>query len=674
MTIEPAENGTGAEIQRAETGRSSFGKALEMRVTLAPDLEKRLKENARRAYQEAIQALSIRERITVGEWAAKYRRIGQGGSPLSMHGAIEYDVDVMPWCAEPMEAAIDPTVTHLCLWFASGMGKTDGIVSNVIGYCVTESPRNIMALYPTDSARDKWSRDVLKRTIDATPILRRAMADKESRETGHSISYKAFPGGSIYATAAGSPSNLRGPRIGLAYAGEIDAMPVSVGKEGDPLNLLWRRCEGFEDAIKILEGTGTVKGKSRIEAAFNISDQRKWFIPCRKCGERFVLMFSHLDWPKGKPEKAVVLCPKCAVAHSDEQRMRIVRAGQWKATAPFSGVRGYWINGLNTTLPAEKGYRNKLHQISKEWLDIPKSANPRESLTVFVQTTLAQTIDPAPEAEARMDWEQLYERREDYIKPKQPIVLPEPVRVITGGIDLQANRVEIGIEGWARDEQWYGLEYIVEYGDPTNSETWDRVEKHLHRLYPHPSGAQVGVSLVFADRGKWPDAADKFALRPSLMGRIYTCKGASESGLPIIGKIRKTGRGQTYFRIGTDAAKDYIAGKLKIIKPENRETFPAGYQHFPETFPPEYFQQLTAERVTTKYERGQEVRKWLKENDSDRNEALDIRVYSLAAFRLRRWDWEGLEKSFANAKEKKPAAPKPEEEEEPGGFVGNWRR
>jgi phage terminase large subunit GpA-like protein len=55
-----------------------------------------------------------------------------------------------------------------------------------------------------------------------------------------------------------------------------------------------------------------------------------------------------------------------------------------------------------------------------------------------------------------------------------------------------------------------------------------------------------------------------------------------------------------------------------------------GYCHFPMIRDAEYFKQLTAEAVVTRFHKGRPIREW-KKRDSDRNEALDCRVYALAA-------------------------------------------
>ncbi|MET0163659.1 MAG: terminase gpA endonuclease subunit [Vicinamibacterales bacterium] len=77
------------------------------------------------------------------------------------------------------------------------------------------------------------------------------------------------------------------------------------------------------------------------------------------------------------------------------------------------------------------------------------------------------------------------------------------------------------------------------------------------------------------------------------------------------------------FLIGVDSAKELIYARLRIDKPG-----PA-YMHFPDTYHEDYFDQLSAERVVTKYHHGHARRIWVKMRP--RNEALDCRVLNVAA-------------------------------------------
>jgi phage terminase large subunit GpA-like protein len=371
------------------------------------------------------EAGEVREDLTPSEWAQRYRMIAQGASPLSQAGSIRYDVSRMPWCKEPMDAAIDPEVQVTVLWFASGMAKTE-IAVNVMGYKSHWSPTNQFIVYPKDESARKFSRDVLQRSlIEASPDIQAIFVEAKSREVGNTIAYKRFEGGSLYVTAAGSASNFRGPRAGLVYCDEIDGYPKSAGQEGDPVQLAFKRAEGFEEAIKLLSGTATMKNHSAIEKWFEQSDKQMWFVPCRRCGQTQVLMWRRrnsldvlqatVDWPrqgKFRHEKAVILCGRCAAAHDDAQRVRMIMEGGWKPTAPFTGIRGYWLNGINSTLPAEKGFKSKLHQFAVDAHRAKNSQEPRETLRVWVNTFLAETFQE--EQDTKMEWQVLHSRREEY--------------------------------------------------------------------------------------------------------------------------------------------------------------------------------------------------------------------------------------------------------------------
>lgn len=116
------------------------------------------------------------------------------------------------------------------------------------------------------------------------------------------------------------------------------------------------------------------------------------------------------------------------------------------------------------------------------------------------------------------------------------------------------------------------------------------------------------------------------------------------------------------FTVGVDEAKKLIYGRLRISEPG------AGYCHFPKSYGEEFFAQLTAEKVVTRFAKGFPKREWVKTRA--RNEALDIRVYALAALYLLNPVWEFLKRE-PKEKEIPNAAIQPRRKK--GGFVKNWQ-
>jgi len=81
---------------------------------------------------------------------------------------------------------------------------------------------------------------------------------------------------------------------------------------------------------------------------------------------------------------------------------------------------------------------------------------------------------------------------------------------------------------------------------------------------------------------------------------------------------------QSVYLVGVDAAKEVLYARLKRTEPG------PGFCHFPKGREAEWFRQLTAESLATRYVKGRPVREWRKA-PGDRNEALDCRVYAAAA-------------------------------------------
>ena len=76
--------------------------------------------------------------------------------------------------------------------------------------------------------------------------------------------------------------------------------------------------------------------------------------------------------------------------------------------------------------------------------------------------------------------------------------------------------------------------------------------------------------------------------------------------------------------VGTDTAKSVIYGRFGIESGE-----PASI-HFSQDLPEEFYEQITAEKLITRYSKGHPVQEWIKPSHR-RNEVLDCTVYALAA-------------------------------------------
>ena len=73
--------------------------------------------------------------------------------------------------------------------------------------------------------------------------------------------------------------------------------------------------------------TPKITGQSRIEAAFEESDQRRYWVPCPFCREFQVLKFTSCGGPKESPSEAVYVCEHCGVSDPESSETQDARPG-----------------------------------------------------------------------------------------------------------------------------------------------------------------------------------------------------------------------------------------------------------------------------------------------------------------------------------------------------------
>jgi phage terminase large subunit GpA-like protein len=141
------------------------------------------------------------------------------------------------------------------------------------------------------------------------------------------------------------------------------------------------------------------------------------------------------------------------------------------------------------------------------------------------------------------------------------------------------------------------------------------------------------IESVGVDSGGHNTQAVYHYCRSHAHAHVLALKGSSQPNRPVIGKpsaVDVNWRGKTQPRslklwlVGVDTAKHLIYGRLRMHQPG------PGYIHLPEALKAgDEFEQLTAERLATKYIKGHAKLEWFKPAGK-RNEALDCAVYAYA--------------------------------------------
>jgi phage terminase large subunit GpA-like protein len=552
-----------------------------------------------------------------------------------------------------MDAISDQRLRDIVVMAGAQVGKTEMLL-NVIGFHIHHDPSPILLVQPTLEMAQAFSKDRLAPMLRDTPALRGSVKDPRSRDANNTTTHKVFTGGHISLVGSNSAAGLASRPIRVVLCDEVDRYPPSAGSEGSPILLARKRSATFHNRKMVMVSTPTNKGASMIESQYEESDKRQYFVPCEDCGTVQTLKWSNVKWEKDKPETAYYACEACGSVWDDAKRNRSVRKGEWVATADFTGVAGFHINGLYSPW-------TMLADAVRDFLIAKKAP---DTLRVFVNTFLAETWEDQGETVGDIRFE---DREEEF-----GASIPDDIVVITAGIDVQDDRLELELIGWGRDEESWSLDYKTLYGDPSTPHLWNDLDNILKASYTTESGRQLGIRAACVDSGGHYTQAVYNFVRPREGRRIFAIKGMAGEQRPLVGRPSKNNIGKIkLFTVGTFPIKELIFSRLKI------QSSGAGYCHFPAGRSDEYYQQLAnSEKIVTKYQKGFPRREFVKTRT--RNEALDCRVYAYAALCILSLNINAVADRVVNAPEPdtepQPQQPNPlARRPRQGGFVNSWR-
>jgi phage terminase large subunit GpA-like protein len=608
--------------------------------------------------------------LTVSVWADKHRR-------LSSKASAEpgpWRTNRTPYLREPMDClSTTSTVQRVVMMFAAQTGKTES-GSNWLGYVIAHAPGPMLLVQPTVEMAKRLSKQRLESLISETPVLTEKIAPARARDSGNTMFAKEFPGGMMLLTGANSATGLRSTPCRYIFMDEIDAFPADVDGEGDPVSLAEKRATTFARRKILLTSTPTVKDFSRIEAEYERSDQRRFFVPCPSCGAMQWLKWLQLKWEKNDPSTAVYECEHCHERFAEIHKPAMLRQGEWRATAPSDGkTAGFQLSGLYSPL----GWLSWADMVD----DFLRAKADAPMLKSFVNTRLAETWEE--DFASKVSASALLERCEAYPQGR----LPEGVLAVTIGVDVQGgggsagDRIAVSVWGWGRGEEGWLIDHQEIAGDPCQAEVWKQLDLLVLHEWEHAGGGKLRAEVTCVDSGGHATAeVYQYARERQAVG-VIAIKGQSQRGKPPIGKPGKVdinAKGQTLKRgaqvwpVGSDTIKTTLFGRLK------HNDLGDGYLHFHAQTGGEYFEQLTAEKQALRYVKGFPVREWVKK-PSARNEALDCLVYAYAGLnRLysrydRRTIWDQLETRLekGGAAARKPRL-RSDGAAQRSAFISNW--
>lgn len=601
---------------------------------------------------------------------------------------------ITPFLRAVLDDLADPAVHEVDAQKSSQIGWTDGVVVNWMGHTIDEDPAPMMALFPADKKGREFNAEKFEPAVEATPALAAKLVTK-SRARENRQDYKEFAGGYLKFVGSNSPSNVKSSTAKNLVVEEPDDCNLNIKGQGDSITMLEERGKRFPGSKLLCGGTPSIAGVSAIAARMELTDKRRWMVPCHHCRESAAMAWENVRWSKDParshpvygdhlPETARYACPACGAEWTDAERVANVVAGDWKATAEFRGKRGYYFNELMSTFPGSdlaalvEKYLAAEHAITAEG-DFSKKI-------VFWNQTLGL---PWEHKGTVTDAKELEHRLEDY--PEW--FVPWGGLILTVGVDVQDDRLAATVIAWGEGEESWLIWAGEFYGNVLEQAVWDELDSAVvFRKYRHVGGAEMAVSAVSVDTsdGGTADAGYAYARRANRRfgkARVMPIKGSTVESAEIfrapkqldVTSTHKAAKfGLKIYMVGVSRAKDLIlgaeqdSGRINLRDANGQTGRGTGRMHWYRGVRADYFEQLTAEvkAPARDLRRGSNrLRKVWQRKAGKRNEFLDCNVYALHSARALRIDtftgstWNEIKRRLFQGSLFGPKVEEPEEAE-----------
>jgi len=543
-------------------------------------------------------------------------------------------------------------IQHTRVMKAAQTGLT-AVAEGVIVYWMDVMPTQILYGTATGELLEKWATNRLEAAIISCGVHEKIFAqtsqttadgNKMSRRSGNKTLSKEFVGGNLNMTTLRSAAGMRSDSVRVVVADEVDGVPklLTTG-EGYFMKVLEGRMKAWNERKKFLAfSTPTTFERSVIYQEYLIGDQRKFHVPCPRCGA-----YQEIEWGnegtthgmKGEKKAGILdnvyyVCAHCREPIKQEEKRFLLQNGKWEphSRAEKRYFRSYHIPGMLSPVGMLTWF--EMYEDYINALDDP------DAMRAFVNIGLGL---PYKEQGERPKLENVISLRGGYKAGE----VPYGVLFITMGVDVQQGskrkgrkgaRLEYEICGHGANFRTWQIKYGTIEGDIDNigSGAWDELTEMINGedliFYRKEDGFQFRVDIIGIDSGDGNYMGTVYDYCRGVSG-VYPVKGfksikqrTGEKGdemtrdnLKRFRAARMSKHDVVLYEFATNHYKHHIYKNLKLTRNMTGDQ-KSGFCDFPADTPKEYFKMLTSEelREDGSFHAG-----------SRRNEAMDCRVYNL---------------------------------------------
>lgn len=565
-----------------------------------------------------------------------------------------------PFIKEPLECYRERGVKQCTFMVATQTFKTLCNMIGVLWYCDHEAGRIIWPWDNETNAR-RFSKERWQRIINESPGLAHLLpADRNSFNNLEQRLGEC----TMRLMGSHSPGNIASEPADLVVAEEVDKMAEQGEKETDAISNVKSRGKSRSRRRQFYASSPTTEW-GLINQGYLEGDQRVYHMPCAHCGAMIAFEWENCKWdPEAKnpatnewdmdrvQRTAVYHCQRCGGAIDDQLKISMLAKGEWIPTNPNAPkwCRSYQMSSMYS--PWESCSWGSL---AVYYLTCKKKHNLKDWDNNYMGIPTAEVGELA-------DVEGLQARRRKY-----ETRIPYGAGYVTIAVDTQDDRLEAECVAWGEGMENWGVEYKVFLGNPTFGDVWSALEKWAFQDWGVPR------AMMLVDIGGHKATEVALWCKKWKGRNVYACQGARTKWTRIITKIGRTREVKprvAIINVGTDNAKQMWFSLFEVEEPGN------GYCHWTEEsegYDDEYFRMLGGEKLKRYFKNGQLIKEWKKTRE--RNEALDIRVYNLAAYHLIS---DGMRQHYMDLSKKRKETEKQKEKRgqtvppRRGGFATNW--
>lgn len=577
----------------------------------AESLSPTLQANINHVAENLLAGLRPPPEMTISQWAEKYRILA--GTASSEPG--RWSNARTPYLVEIMdELSPQSSATDVVFMKGSQIGGTEVLINTAL-YYIKHCPSPIGQFQTTEQTAKRFLKQRENPAFTAMGM--------NDLFYGDEMYIKEFPGGILTTGWSNSPSNFRSAPFCISLCDEISEWPDDCGGQGDPCELARRRTTNFPRRKLFWNSTPGIEGECRITKMFELGDQRHYQVPCPHCGELHKWEWGNVVWDcdsngKALPQTVRMRCPHCGEEYGEYHKTELMALGQWVAENPDGEYPSFHINALYSPL----GWYSWANAVS----DFVKAKGDVNKMKSFTNNVLGEpwSLDGGKV----IDPNGLMSRCEEY-----EAEVPDGAVVLTAGVDVQDDRLEVEIVGWGKGLENWGITNRILVGNPSEQGVWDALDSILMASYRNSLNENLYVAATLIDSGgHHTDDVYRYTAKRERRN-VFACVGKAGLARPLVTRPQKTKKSLVYnaslVNVGVDIAKDQFYDWISIENPG------PGYCHFPakpDEYNQEYFAQLTAEKRFKKWVRGSQV--WAYKKLRQRNEALDKRNYARGALNI----------------------------------------